>query len=135
VWFKYKPTATSKKKLDYGRWHTQDIDKVCVAASVFVKEQKPIGLDGCFISYVLCIDYSLSCGMELCIPSIQTLLFNSFPMDYVPSKGVFGWYDCGGILMVWRNSKEICEIKTLFQIKKETNQIGFKGTGTEPKFP
>ena len=75
-----------RKKLDYGRWHTQDSDKVRAAASVFVKEQKPIGLDGCFISYVLCIDYSLSCGMELCIPSIQTLLFNSFPMDCVPSK-------------------------------------------------
>jgi len=30
--------------------------------------------------------------------------------------------------MVWRNAKGICERKTLFQMKKEVDQIEFKGT-------
>ena len=38
----------------------------------------------------------------------------------------FGWYGSGGIWMVWRNSGEICERKTLFRMKKEADQAGFK---------
>ena len=34
--------------------------------------------------------------------------------------------------MVWRNAGGICERKTLFQIKKETDQARFKGTRTGP---
>ena len=34
--------------------------------------------------------------------------------------------------MVWRNAGGICERKILFRIKKETDQVGFKGTQTRP---
>jgi len=30
--------------------------------------------------------------------------------------------------MVWRNAGGICERKTLFRMKKEADQAGFKGT-------
>jgi hypothetical protein len=53
--------------------------KVCAAASVFVKEQKPIGLDGCFISYILHKEGSRSCGKEFVIPLIQTPKYKTFP--------------------------------------------------------
>ena len=36
--------------------------------------------------------------------------------------------------MVLRNSRGICERETRFQMKKETNQAGFKGTRTWPIF-
>ena len=36
--------------------------------------------------------------------------------------------------MVWRNAGGICERKTLFQMKKEVDQAGFKGTQTGPIF-
>ena len=32
--------------------------------------------------------------------------------------------------MVWRNAGRICERKTLFRMKKEADQAGFKGTRT-----
>ena len=35
--------------------------------------------------------------------------------------------------MVWRNSEGIYERKTLFWIKKEADQAGFKSTRTGPK--
>ena len=35
--------------------------------------------------------------------------------------------------MVWRNAGGICERKTLFRMKKEADQAGFKGTRTGPK--
>ena len=37
--------------------------------------------------------------------------------------------------MVLDESGGICERKTLFQIKKKADQVGFKGTRTEPLFP
>jgi len=34
--------------------------------------------------------------------------------------------------MVWRNAGGICERKTLFRMKKEADQAGFKSTRTGP---
>ena len=34
--------------------------------------------------------------------------------------------------MVWRNAGGICERKTLFRMKKEADQAGFKGTRMGP---
>ena len=49
------------------------------------------------------------------------------------TKAPFGWYGSGGIWMIRRNSGGICERKTLFPMKKEADQAGFKGTRTGPK--
>ena len=49
------------------------------------------------------------------------------------TKGLFAWRNSGGIWMVWRNVEGIYERKTLFWMKKEADQAGFKGTQTEPK--
>ena len=46
--------------------------------------------------------------------------------------GLFVCLNSRGIWMVWRNAGEICERKTLFRMKKEANQAGFKGGRTEP---
>ena len=46
------------------------------------------------------------------------------PEPYHPNGG----YGSGGIWMVWRNSGGICERKTLFRMKKEADQAGFKDT-------
>ena len=46
--------------------------------------------------------------------------------------GVFGWRNFRGIWMVWRNAGEICERKTLFPMKKEVDQAGFKSTPIRP---
>jgi len=51
----------------------------------------------------------------------------------IATNGVFGWYGCGGIWMVRRNSRGICERKILFRMKKEADHAGFKGTRTGPK--
>ena len=48
-------------------------------------------------------------------------------------KGLFAWRNSGEIWMVWRNAGGICERKTLFRMKKEADQAGFKGTRTGPK--
>jgi len=48
------------------------------------------------------------------------------------AKGLFAWRNYGGISMVWRNAGGICERKTLFRMKKEADQAGFKGTRTGP---
>ena len=39
----------------------------------------------------------------------------------------------GGIWMVWRNAGGIYERKTLFRMKKETDQAEFKGIRTAPE--
>jgi len=46
--------------------------------------------------------------------------------------GLFAWRNSGGIWMVWRNAGGICERKTLFRMKKEADQAGFKSTQTGP---
>ena len=46
--------------------------------------------------------------------------------------GLFAWRNSGGIWMVWRNAGGIYERKTLFQMKKEMDQAGFKDTRTRP---
>ena len=46
------------------------------------------------------------------------------------SSGLFAWRNSRGIWMVWRNAVGIYERKTLFRMKKETDQAGFKGTRT-----
>ena len=46
--------------------------------------------------------------------------------------GLFARRNSGEIWMVWRNAGGICERKTLFRMKKEADQAGFKDTRTGP---
>ena len=48
------------------------------------------------------------------------------------SMGLFVWRDSGGIWTVRRNAGGICERKTLFWMKKETDQARFKNTRMGP---
>ena len=57
----------------------------------------------------------------------MVIVFSSFAI-----LGLFAWRNSGGIWMVWRNAGGICERKTLFRMKKEADQAGFKGTRTGP---